>query len=207
MEDKRLTERESLEVITSMIAQTKRHYIGDGSILLMWGYLVVAITILVWIMLATTHQMYWNWLWLAIPVIGFTATPIMTRRQKCDYGVVTYSDKITSRIWAIFGISEIALILMCLGFHILESVDCWRAIHAYTLIAAPVAEIAQGLVIEENSLTTGGIIGLATGLITICCIAGGIALCANWFLPLFILSFVVMMIIPGYILNSKAKHK
>ncbi len=206
MEDRKLTEKESLEVITSMIAQTKQRYIGDGNILLMWGYLVATVSILVWMMLALTHQNAWNWLWFAIPVIGGTATPILARRQKREYGVVTYSDKITSQLWTIFGISEIILTLMCLGFQFLGSVNCWVAMLTYTLIAAPVAEIAQGLIIKERSLTVGGIIGLAIGLITICCVGGGIALEARWFMPLFIIAFVAMMIIPGHILNHKA-HK
>lgn len=49
MEDKKLTEKESLEVITSMIALTKQRYIGDGRILLLFGYLTVAVSALIWI--------------------------------------------------------------------------------------------------------------------------------------------------------------
>lgn len=47
MEDKKLTEKESLEVITSMIAKTKQRYIGDGRIMVMWGYLVATVSALV----------------------------------------------------------------------------------------------------------------------------------------------------------------
>lgn len=207
MEERKISERESLEVITSMIAQTKRRYIGNGNIMLMWGYLVVSITLLIWILIATTKQEVWNWLWFAIPVIGFSATPIMARHQHRDYGVITYSDKITSRIWSFFGVSEIILTLMCLGFQFLGEIYCWKAMLAYSLIAAPGAEIAQGLVIKEKSLITGGCIALVIGLFTICCIAGGITLYVNWFLPLFILSFIAMMIVPGHILNYKATRR
>ena len=77
MEDRKLTEKESLEVITSMIARTKDRYLGSGNILLMWGYLDVFVSILVWIMLETTRQNVWNWLWFAIPVIGIPATTII----------------------------------------------------------------------------------------------------------------------------------
>ena len=48
MEDRKLTEKESLEVITSMIARTKAKYLGSGNILLMWGYLIAITSILVW---------------------------------------------------------------------------------------------------------------------------------------------------------------
>ena len=47
MEDRKLTEKESIEVITSMIERTKDRYIGNGNIMLMWGYLCVAVSALV----------------------------------------------------------------------------------------------------------------------------------------------------------------
>ncbi len=205
MEDKKLTEKESLEVITSMIARTKVRYLGSGNILLMWGYLAVFSSILVWILLAATRQNVWNWLWFAIPVIGMPLTSIMARREKRTDGVVTYSDKITSHLWSIFGVSEIVLTLICLGFSLIGGIKCWTAMIVYTIIAAPFAEIAQGLIVKEKSLTWGGIVGLAIGMVLVCCVTGKIPLLANWFMPLFILFWVVMMIVPGHIINHKAK--
>ena len=205
MEDKKLTEKESLEVITSMIARTKVRYLGSGNILLMWGYLAVFSSILVWILLAATRQNVWNWLWFAIPVIGMPLTSIMARREKRTDGAVTYSDKITSHLWSIFGVSEIVLTLICLGFSLIGGIKCWTAMIVYTIIAAPFAEIAQGLIVKEKSLTWGGIVGLAIGMVLVCCVTGKIPLLANWFMPLFILFWVVMMIVPGHIINHKAK--
>lgn len=204
MEDRKLTERESLEVITSMIAQTKKRYIGDGSILLMWGYLVTIVSILVWIMLAATRQNEWNILWFAIPLVGCIATPIMARKQQARNGVKMLSDSVTSKLWTIAGISELVIMVVCIVIQIIYSTNCWNAMLAYTLIAMPVAEIAQGLLIKEKSLVAGALVGLAVGIITVCCIAGRIMLYADWYMPLFILAFVAMMIIPGHILNRKA---
>ncbi len=205
MEDKKLTEKESLEVITSMIARTKFRYLGNANILLMWGYLAVFCSIPVWILLAATQQNVWNWLWFAIPVIGMLLTPIMARREKRTDGAVTYSDKITSHLWSIFGVSEIVLTFICLGFSLIGGIKCWTAMMVYTLIAAPFAEIAQGLIVKEKSLTWGGIVGLAIGMVSVCCVTGKIPLLASWFMPLFILFWVVMMIVPGHIINHKAK--
>lgn len=207
MEDKKLTERESLELITSMIARTKARYIGNGNILLMCGYLVVTVSALVWVLLSTTHQPDWNWLWLAIPLVGCPTTAIMSRKQKREYGAVTYSDKITSQLWAIFGVSEMVLALVCLGFALVRGINCWGAMLVYSILLAPGAEIAQGLIVKERSLIIGGIIGLTAGLVTLCCVVGGIPLKINWYIPLFILTWTAMMIIPGHIINHKAEHK
>lgn len=207
MDDRKLNERESLEVITSMIARTKERYLGSGNILLMWGYLAVLVAVAVWILLVTTHHGYWNWLWFAIPVIGMPVTFIMRRREGRAYGAVTYSDKITSRLWLIFAVSQIVLTLVCLGFAYIGEINCWSAMLVYPLLAAPVAEIAQGLIVKEKSLTWGGIVGLAVGMVAVCCVAGSIPLSANWFMPLFILVWVAMMIVPGHILNHKAEKE
>lgn len=207
MEERKLTEKESLELITSMIARTKARYLGSGNILLMWGYIVVIVSVLVWILLATTRQNAWNWLWFAIPLIGMPATMIMARREQRESGAITYSDKITSQLWTIFGLSEILLTIICLGFAVLGNVNCWAAMLVYSLLLAPAAEIAQGLIVKEKCLIVGGIIGLAIGLLTICCTVGSIPLGANWYMPSFIFAFVAMMIIPGHVLNSKAKHQ
>lgn len=207
MEDIKLTEKESLEVITSMIFQTKKRYIGNGNILLLWGYLTVIVTLLVWTMLVSTRNSFWNILWFIIPIVGGTATIIMSRHEQRERAVVLYSDKITSQLWTIYGIAAIVMTLMCIGFRHLGGINCWDAMLAFTLTATPVAEIAQGLVIREKSFTVGGIIGLAIGMYTLCCISGGIPLGVNWFLPLFIVAFIVMMIVPGHILNYKAKQQ
>lgn len=205
MEERKLTEKESLDVITQMIARTQAKYLGSGNILLMWGYLTAVISILIWVLLAGTHNNAWNWLWFAIPLVGFPTTVVMSRNERRDNGVTTCFDIITSRMWTIFGMSEIALSLVCIGFDYFGGVNCWAAMLAYSLILAPGTEIAQGLIFKENSLVCGGGAGLVVGIITICCIAGRIPLEANWYMPLFILAWVCMMIIPGHVINSRAK--
>ena len=206
MEEKKLTEKESLELIASMIARTKTRYLGSRN-MLMWGYLVVITAISVWIMRETTHNPLWNWLWFAIPIIGFPTTSLMAHKQQRYHGAISYSDKITSRLWTIFGISEIVLIIMCFGFSLLRETDCSSAILIYSILMTSGAEIAQGLIVRENSLIFGGIFGLLVGMITVCCIAGKIPLYINWYMPLFILAWVFMMIIPGHILSNKEKQQ
>lgn len=207
MEDRKLTEKESLEVIASMIARTKQCYIGNGNILLMWGYLTVTVTILVWVLLSATHHTAWNWLWFLIWIIGGTATPIMARKEYIDHGVKNYSDRITSQIWSIVGAMAIVATAMCLGFLLIGGKDSWSMMFAYALIIVPFGEIVQGVILKENSLKVGGIIGMVIGVFTVCCIAGGVSLYADWYLPVFMVAFIAMFIIPGHILNHKAKSR
>ena len=200
-----MTEKESLELITSMIQRTRERYVGDGNIMLMWGYLTVVVTALVWILLVTTRNQACNWLWFLIPIVGGIATPIMSRQRQVNYGVKSYSDKVISQIWTVVGLTSLLSVLCCLAFQLIAGVDTWRSMLIFALAFAPFAEITHGIVVKEKSLIFGGVVGLCAGIITICCIAGNIPLGANWFLPMFMIAFICMMIIPGHIINRKAK--
>jgi len=206
MEEKEINERESLDIITAMIERTKeRSMLGDGNVLLMWGYLTVAVAALVWILLAVTHNPCVNWLWFLIWIIGGIATPVMAKKRAVQKGAKSYSDKITSQIWNIVGFSAITATFMCLGFLLAKGIDTWAIMLVFALVIVPIAEMTQGIVINEKSFILGGGTGLLAGIFTMCCIAGNIPLQASWFMPMFIIAFVCMMIIPGHILNHKSK--
>ena len=206
MEDKKMTEKESLELITSMIKRTRERYIGEGNILLMWGYVSVVVSALVWIMLVKTHNPNWNMLWFAIGIIGGIATPIMSKKSEKKVGVKSYSDKVTSQIWTTVGIVAVVATLFCIGFGF-KGFNAWGMMLIYPLVIVSMGEIAQGIVVKENALYVGGFIGLCAGIFTVCCLAGRVPLDISWFMPVFIGAFICMMIIPGHIINRKAKQQ
>ncbi len=208
MEERKITEAESIEIITSMISRTKDRLVkGSGNILLMWGYLIVAVTALIWVLLVKTNNPAVNWLWFLIWLIGGIATPVMAKRKRIETGSKSYTDKLTSYIWCVVGLTAIISAILCFGFLFIAGKDSWSMMFAFALIIVPMAEIMQGLVIKENSLLTGGGFGLLIGLFTMCCISAHVVLMATWFMPLFIMAFASMMIVPGHILNSKAKRQ
>lgn len=201
MEEKTITEKESLSIIAEMISRTKARYIGNGNIMLMWGWLTVAVTGLVWFVLVSTHNPVWNFLWFLFPAVGGAATPIMAK--KAGRGFKTYSDKISSQLWTAVGIIAIVAFIVCIGFNF-AGINVWTLMFIYALIIVPLAEIAQGMVVREKSLIVGGACGMAVGLFTTACLISQIPLYAYWFLPTFMLAFTCMMLIPGYVVNHKA---
>lgn len=67
MEERIITKAESIETITSMISRTKDRLVnGCGNMLLMWGYLTVAVAALIWVLLVTTSNPAVNWFWFSI---------------------------------------------------------------------------------------------------------------------------------------------
>lgn len=206
MEEKKLTEKESLELITTMIARTRERYVGDGNILLMWGYLIITVTVLTWVLLAVTGNRWFNMLWFLIGLIGSILTPIMARRQHKDAGVVTYSDRVSQRIWIYVGRSAIAFTVFCLAFMFFGGISAWSVWFMFALVIVPFAEIAQGIVIKEQSMVAGGAVGLTIGIFTMCCVTAHVVMQAVWYMPLFILANICMMIVPGHIINYKARE-
>lgn len=204
MEEKKLTEKESIQLIAEMISRTKERYIGDGNIMLMWGWLTIAVTGMVWLMLALTLNPAWNWLWFLIPAAAGIATPLMARKAEKVRGVKTYSDRISSQIWTTVGILGIITSAVCLGFN-MAGIHIWSVMFIYALIIVPFGEMVQGIIVKEKSLVAGGGIGMTIGIFTACCLVGDITLYAYWFLPMFMLAFLCMMLIPGYIINRKAR--
>ena len=205
MEDKKINEHESLEIITSMIARTKERYVGDGNIMLMWGYTSVAVAVLIWVLLAVTGNPAWNWLWLLIWIIGGSGSTLISRKQRDKFGVKSYSDKMTSNLWSVVGWTAIVSTLLCLVFMLFLGVNSWLTMMVFALVVVPFAEIAQGIVVNEKTLIVGGAVGLLAGMFTVCCITGGVGLRVSWFMPLYIVVFIAMLIIPGHIINHKNK--
>ena len=62
MDNKKLNEQESLELITQMIQNTKFKMVKNaGTPFLIWGYMTVVTSLLVY---------YWQFLWLLMPAVS-----------------------------------------------------------------------------------------------------------------------------------------
>ncbi|MGN0214066.1 MAG: hypothetical protein ACI4AH_04570 [Muribaculaceae bacterium] len=208
MEEKRITEQESLSIITQMIARTRhRLCLGDGNIMLLWGYLTVGVALLVTVLLLTTRHPAVNWLWFLIMIIGGTITPHLAKKKAINVGAKSHIDVITSGIWTTVGYLSLLCVAFCLLFLLIWGKDCWSVMFMLPLLIVGMAEALQGIVIKERSLVVGGAVGMATGIFTMCCIASQTGLYLTWYMPLFIVTFAAMMIVPGHILNHKARRQ
>ena len=99
MEDKKLNEKESLELITQMIQNTRQNLdTGSGNML----------TVLAGVYF--TKNPLWMWGFWGIPVMGYLLTfLLMRKRQKM---VKSYIDKILVQVWRMFGLICMIFVLM-----------------------------------------------------------------------------------------------
>lgn len=208
MEDRMLTEKESIEVITSMINKTKhRLHIGNGNMFLLWGYLTVVVGMIVWALLLITRNPAVNWLWFLLPVVGGFASRKIIKKSENDSKVRYYTDRLSSEVWRIEWVSAILLAAMNFALTLFAGINAWNTMFQLALLILGILENVQGVIIREKSLVYGGWVGIIAGMVTMCCVSAHIPLYVYWYQPFFLAAYGCMTIIPGHILNAKARKQ
>lgn len=194
MQDKALNEKESLALIAQMIQNTqKRFEKGTGANMLVWGYATVFATFSVWLALRLTGNPNWNFLWFLIPLIGYPYIVFQSRQPKL---VKTYIDKVIKYIWMVVGIT---------GFF-LSAATIFNFMWAFPILFVVIlmmgmGSMLTGLVTEFKPSVIGSFAGMLIGFV-------------NYLVPdydikmlTFALAFICIDVIPGHILNYRAKKR
>ena len=119
MEEKRMNEAESLELITSMINDSRARMTKNlGTPFLIWGYTTVAVSICQAVIVACVEEFYpYLWGWFAIPVVGWLLMLLFNKQEKT---VTNYIDRCINALWCAIGVA--AFILPFMGIFVFPSV-------------------------------------------------------------------------------------
>ncbi len=191
MDDKKLNEKESLELIAQMIQNTKfRMAKNTGTPFLIWGYTTIIVSLLVWFLLKETGNYNWQWLWFMLPVTALPFTLWIDRKQQKM--VKTYIDRIVGYVWTVFGVGSFFVSWVAILF--------WNlSILFIILLMMGMGTALTGLIIKMRVVTVCGTLGALASLG--CIYVRGIDQ-----ILVFALAFVFMMLIPGHYLNKIAKQ-
>lgn len=206
MEDKKLTPLESMELITSMIQNTKRRVASpDLRISVMWAILTIVTAIAAWVLISTTHNPWFNFVWFAIPVIGIPTNIILSgkKREKCR--TKTYLDKVSEGVWKCVGYIAIGLTIGCFIAQECGYPSAWLAMFYYAFIIVGFGAAVSGILLRENSYVFGGLFSIFSGFAVIICNLCQVPLYYSWVVPLYILCFLLMFIVPAFIISRKIK--
>ena len=202
MEEKRLTEKESLELITQMIHSSKQNMeVGNGNQFLYWGYCTAGLSIALFVLITLTHSFIWTWMFLfgVWPLIAYK------KRQK-PAAVVTYTDKVINQVWRVLG--------WMFAFTFITSgvIEILLYRQADFIIMLPLSLLycglgvsITGIIIQERWMIYSPIVAFVFCIYMLTMLIHDESVTLLWYLY-FGLSFVIMMIIPGHILNHKAKQ-
>lgn len=203
MDNKTLTPEESLAVIAAMIEKSKsRNAKPDLRLSVFWAIIAIATAIAVLILVLTTKNPLFHLLWFAIPIIGIPANFLM-KRKRPSTPPKTYIDSMSDKIWGTVGLTAILGTIVCIVFNILGYPQAWLLMLLYAFIIVGFGTVFTGIILKENSYVFGGLFSVVAGGVVAACIICNITLLLVWVLPLYILCFLTMFIIPAVIINKK----
>ena len=151
MEEKLLSEQESLQLITKMINQARNHYYESGLGALLWGFTNLICFVLVYLRETTSwFRMPFNPFYLMF--ITFILQFYFDRKEKKYKQTVTFKDEICQYVWIIFGVSVLILTIAG-GF-----ADIGYIVLPLLLLLFGIPTIITGLINKFPPFIIGGIV-------------------------------------------------
>lgn len=204
MEEKKLTGEESLELIARMIQSTKRNMeVGRGNRFLIYGYTAVGLSVAIYLLVRFTGSYAWNMAWFLM-FIPAVITGIVGRRKRT--AAVTYTDKILNGIWqlvlGLFILTVIAIAVISLA---LFGGIAFSLMFPLSLLYVGIGTAVTGIIVREPYLVYMPAVGFVIAIYMVLSYTFGSGPQMVWNLW-FGLSFLIMMVVPGHILNHKARN-
>lgn len=192
METKKMSEKESLAIIATMMQETREYFEkGSGNIMLLWGYLSAFVSIGIYIGWTLTQNIQVMWGWWLLPLIGFPGMLFLRKGQARH--VKTLIGEMIGKVWSVIGICTllIPLVNMFTG-HI--------PILFLEVLLVNIGIAITGLMIRYKVIYLPGFAGIGISFLF---------LFVSWKVQIliFALLFIVLMVIPGHLLNRKAAKK
>lgn len=199
MEDKKLNEQESLELITRMIQNSKRNLeVGSGNIFLLWGYLGAVVPLVIFVLVLLTKNHAWNWLWFLIPLVGWPMQYIMQKKE--GKPVITYTDKALMAVWRTIGtMGMLGVFWLCLN------VDNMGLMMPGVILVMALGVAVTGCLIESKFMVNSAYFSFGLALAaSVIWIVGE----ARWnlYYILFSVCFVTMLVVPGHRVNRESNQ-
>lgn len=107
-EEKSMSEKESLDLISSMIGKAKNHYTESGSSALLWGISNVIVFVLVYLQ-RTVHGFNFPFSPFYLMIIAAVLQIYFYRKERRMNKTISYKDETHYYIWLAFGISLLIL--------------------------------------------------------------------------------------------------
>ena len=183
-QNKEMTAQQSLQLITETFNKSRKGILRNSAkYFMLWGALLTLTSLVIYLLWHLTGKPQWNFLWFAMPVIGYPAAALM---GKYDVAVPQNEvSKMLSGVWRVFGafaitLSTIAVFLVPMNVSLIIVIimglaECmsgvllknWPVIICGFLLGVCGAVFAMLVKSEAQLLvfTLGGVLLLVTGLI------------------------------------------
>lgn len=201
MEERKFTEKESLELISQMIsASRQRLQKGSGNPFLCYGYTSVAISAATFLLGALGGSWAWNLLWM---LMFIPAIVLWAKDRDSKPEVTSYIDRMLTNTW------KVVLMLMVLSLAvILGSGFGSGTINLMLMLPLALIFVCTGTLITGLTIGEGSIVGMTTiaFVMPVLLLSGMVS--GDGYLPVWNLaggfSFLFSLVIPGHIINHRS---
>lgn len=211
MEEKQMDARESLELITRMIRNTRRRLERNSERpFLVWGYTTVAISLLNYALRITGADPNWSLTWFLIPPLGVLLMRLFSARRSTEPR--TEIDRIVNALWLACSLSLIPIFILALC----HGLQYRPSIYALIALVMSIGTTATGFIVRSKVYTTAGLLGMAgTAVLALwdfmlARLAGSQEMDSTMLhneILIFAAIFVVMMVIPGHIIGCRNRRE
>ena len=118
MNQKELSQEESLRIIQGMIALAKSKINETGFHFMLWGSLVIAASISQYVMIHNGMGNASNWVWFIMSVIGVPIAIVYERRRNKEGKTTGKFDKMYGYLWMGFGITLFVTIYVSIAHQV-----------------------------------------------------------------------------------------
>lgn len=189
MENSQMTAAQSIDLIARTLRETRLHVERRTyKPFIIWGWSTVIVSLAVWYAVRTTSDPAYFWLWFAIPVAGWPAMLVATRHNTDEGHLRTEIDRMISCTWCVLGATCLAVSIAAMFTHL--------PILFINILLMGSGTAVTGLALRSTTLACAGF--AATAASTLLLVVTGIDQCL-----VFGAIFLVMMVIPGHILQRK----
>lgn len=210
MEDKKITEQESLDLISNMIKQTNNHMaLGAGNTFIVWGVILFVVSFLADTAIGVTGNGNWMWLYMAIPVIGLPFEWWMKRRarQKNAVHVKTYIEDSIEKVWMCMGLLLIAYPLILFLHQGTAGPRVWIAMFLLGMLLPALGSFITGVLLKSKWIMYISLFACTMSLVYLEKMVEPdyvMTLNSTYIFPV---SAIFSLIIPGILINRKAKEE
>ena len=187
----RMTEKESMELITSMINKAKGRVSETGTLYLLWGWLILICCIVQFVGPHFFNYINSYYIWFSTWILVIYQFFYFGKRQKFNK-VKTYTGEINGFVWLVFFIC--LMLVIFIGNYLKK----YEIINPVLLVLYGMPTFLSGIILKFKPLIIGGICCWALSILSV-------FLSGEYQLLLIAAAVIAAWIIPGYILKHNFK--
>ena len=148
--NKEMTAQESLRIISETLNNNRRAILRNGAkYFLLWGAVLTVFSLVIFALWRSTGNPAWNWLWFAMPIVGYPLAAILRKHETVVPKNILGS--LIGQTWALYGLFAIAISAIAVFFVPMH-------ISLLIVVLMGFAEAISGLLLKNWPIIVAGII-------------------------------------------------